>query len=61
MFRVDLFVTSLFIVTIVEIHMLILDVCVFKHNNFFAQSIFKIFHIAVGSQTVESQSYNHQY
>jgi len=33
MFRVDLCVSSLFIVTIVVIHMLILDVCVSKQNS----------------------------
>jgi len=40
MFRVDLFVISLIIVTIVEIHMLIFDVCVSKHNSFFAHIFF---------------------
>jgi len=63
MFRVDLFVISLIIVTIVEIHMLIFDVCVSKHNSFFAHIFFffKIVYITVGSQTVESQGYVHQY
>jgi len=49
-----------FIVTIVEIHMLILDVCESKHKSFCAHSIFTIVQIAVGSQTVQSQGYNHQ-
>jgi len=48
MFRVDLFVTSLFIVIIVDIHMLILDVCGPKHKTFCAHGIFKIVHIVVG-------------
>ncbi len=59
MFRVDLCVTSLFIVTIVVIHMLILDVCVSKHKS--SSEFSKFVHIAVGSQTEESQGYNHQY
>jgi len=33
MLRVDLFVTSLFIVTIVKIHLLILDVCGSKNKT----------------------------